>query len=57
MQDALERLAFRIEERKKEARRKKRVATKKPRGIREKELKDKKKRSSLKALRGRVTDL
>ena len=55
LQDALERLALRIEERKKKARRKKRVATKKPRGIREKELKDKKKRGAVKVLRGKVT--
>ena len=54
LQDALERLASRIEERKREERRKKRVATRKPRGIREKELAEKKRRAKLKALRSKV---
>jgi len=56
LQDALERLALRIDQQRKEARRKKRVATRKSRAIREKELAQKKKRASLKALRGRVTE-
>ena len=56
LQDALERLALRIEERKKEERRKKRVATRKSKAVRERELKEKKKRGSLKSLRGRISD-
>jgi protein subunit release factor B len=56
LQDALERLALKIEERKREARRKKRVATKKSRAVRERELKEKKKRGLLKSLRGRISD-
>jgi protein subunit release factor B len=54
--DALERLARKIEERKIDARRKKRVATKKSRAVRERELEEKKRRGSVKSLRGRVID-
>ncbi len=52
MQDALVRLAGRIEESRKV--RKKRRPTRKSKAVRERELEEKKKRASLKSLRGRV---
>ncbi|MDT8367239.1 MAG: hypothetical protein RRA15_12255, partial [bacterium] len=54
MEDALRRLAERIEERRKEGRRKKRVPTRKSRAVRERELEAKKKRGGVKSLRKRV---
>lgn len=56
LQDALERLAERIEERERSARRRARVATKKPRAVRERELEGKKRRSRAKSLRGKVRE-
>ena len=53
LEDALERLAVKIKESKKV--RKKRVPTRKPRAIRERELEAKKRRSDVKKLRGKVT--
>ena len=56
LQDALERLALKIEEREMEGRRKKRVATRKSKAVRERELEEKKRRGAVKALRGKVTE-
>jgi ribosome-associated protein len=53
MEDALERLAQRIEESKKV--RKKRVPTRKSKGVRARELEAKKKRGDVKKLRGKIS--
>jgi len=52
--DALERLAERIIQRKKAARRRKRVPTVKPAAVRQRELTAKKRRGRLKSLRGKI---
>ncbi|UCF88864.1 MAG: peptide chain release factor-like protein [bacterium] len=54
MEDALERLAHRIEESKKVPR--KRVPTRKSKAVRTRELEAKKKRGQMKKLRGKVMD-
>ena len=54
LEDALHRLALKIEESKQV--RKKRVPTRKSRGLRERELEAKKKRSNVKRLRGKVSE-
>jgi protein subunit release factor A len=54
MEDALERLARRIEESKRV--RKKRVPTRKSKAVRSRELEAKKKRGEMKRLRGKVRD-
>ena len=54
MEDALERLARKIEDSKKV--RKKRVPTRKSRAVRSRELEAKKKRGQMKKLRGKVSD-
>jgi len=54
MEDALRRLAVRIEERAKEGRRKRRIPTRKSKSVRERELAEKKGRSELKRLRGKI---
>ncbi len=54
MQDALERLARRIEESRKV--RRKRVSTRKPKAVRVRELETKRKRGEVKKLRGKVRD-
>ncbi len=54
MEDALERLAQRIEDSKRV--RKKRVPTRKSRAVRSRELEAKKKRGQMKRLRGKVSD-
>ena len=54
MEDALERLARKIEDSKKV--RKKRVPTRKSRAVRTRELEAKKKRGQMKKLRGKVSD-
>ena len=54
LQDALERLALRIEESRKT--RRKRVPTRKSRAVRVRELEGKKKRGQVKKLRGKVRD-
>jgi ribosome-associated protein len=54
MEDALERLAQRIEERSKP--RKKRVPTRKSKAVRNREIEEKKKRGQMKKMRGKVSD-
>ena len=54
MEDALSRLAERIEERRRASRRKRRTPTRKSRAVRERELKEKRDRGRIKSLRGRV---
>jgi ribosome-associated protein len=54
IQDALVRLAEKLEEKERLKRRKKRVPTRKSRGVRERELAAKKKRSEVKKARGKV---
>jgi protein subunit release factor A len=56
MEDALQRLADRIEERKRAAKKVKRKPTRKSKAIRERELAGKKKRGRVKSLRGRVVE-
>lgn len=56
MEDALRRLADRIEERKRAARKRKRIPTRKSRGVRERELAEKRRRGEVKSLRGRISD-
>jgi len=54
IQDALERLVGKLEEREREKNRKKRIPTRKPRAIRERELVGKKLRAVVKKSRGKV---
>jgi len=54
LEDALERLAVRIRESKRT--RRKRVPTRKPRSVRDRELEAKKQRGQVKKLRGKVSD-
>jgi protein subunit release factor A len=54
IQDALVRLVEKLEEKERLKRRKKRVPTRKSRGVRERELAAKKKRSEVKKARGKV---
>ena len=54
LQDALERLALKLEEREKLERRKKRIATRKPAAVKRREVEEKRRRSDLKKLRTKV---
>lgn len=54
MEDALQRLAERIRERKRAAKRRRRIPTRKPGAVRERELAEKRRRGRIKSLRGRV---
>jgi protein subunit release factor A len=54
MEDALERLAQRIEDRSKL--RKKRVPTRKSKAVRNREIEEKKKRGQMKKMRGKISD-
>ena len=56
MEDALHRLANRIQERKRAARKVQRKPTRKPKAIRERELAEKKNRGRVKSLRGRISE-
>lgn len=54
LQDALGRLAGKLEERERRRRRKKRIPTRKSKGVRDRELAGKRKRGEVKRLRGKV---
>jgi protein subunit release factor B len=54
MEDALQRLAERIEERKRATRRRKRIPTKKSGAVRKREIAEKRRRGKVKSLRGRI---
>lgn len=56
LEEALVRLAVRIEERERAARKRKRIPTRKSRAIRERELAQKKRRGRIKFLRGKVIE-
>lgn len=56
LQDALERLAEKLKERRVQLQAKKRIGTKKSRSVREKELVQKRKRSDIKTLRKKITE-
>jgi protein subunit release factor A len=56
MEDALQRLADRIEERKRAGRKRRRIPTRKSTVVRERELAAKKRRGRIKSLRGRIDE-